>query len=554
MPKTNPRRTRSVDPRTIGGGFDLRDLIVLPAWLWTIVRLIQVSARYKIVTATLLIAIGSYLYWRDPIIIARNIAVAALVAAIFLYLWIWAHFEHDATPLRLTNAIRRRFILKHRWKLAMYEVGFLNTPRLHKIRYTPNGLTGWFYTDQGVHSTEVANSSLDIAAILRAYEVKVNNSEPHFAQISIIWGDPTSRILYPEDIVQARPRDRSTVTFGLDPDHQPVSVSLTTSILIIGESESGKSNCLWSILNGMNEKVIPYRLWVADPAGGVELSELENSPFLQSYSQRFTSIEAMISEAETHMEQRLSILKERHLRKSPNDAEFPINVLVVDELLSLPNWDQRSSLGQLLSAGRKAGFIVIALSQLSQIDALGRTRDLFPQRLCHATKSREMTDAALGSGAEISGAYCSRIPKSTPGVGYYFSLDTRVYTRFRTPLITDKATTTIAAGTAIQVPFRNTKSTRHASLLNRRTSVYQFYGDYEGEQGRLLYVGIAVDPAQRQKQHSQTKEWWRDVDTALTEIEWYSNRSQAKARETEVIQTSFPIYNKTEQLSPGRFL
>lgn len=486
--------------------------------------------------------------------IVWNLAAVYGLAAIFLYTWILLHFEHDPSFIRLSHAIRRRFIVKHRWPRAMRSIGMEKVPRLHKIRYTPNGLTGWFYTDQGVHSSDVANNALDIAAILKAYEVKINNSEPHFANISIVWGDPTSRILYPEDIVQTRPRDRSQVTFGLNPDHQPVNLSLTTSILVIGESESGKSNCLWSILNGLNEKQIPYRLWVADPAGGVELSELENSPFLKQYAQKFSDIEAMVSEAETHMSYRLTELKERHLRKSPNDEEFPLNILVVDELLSLPNWDQRSSFGQILSAGRKAGFIVIALSQLSQIDALGRMRDLFPQRLCHATKNREMTDAALGSGAEQSGAYCSRIPKSTPGVGYFFSLDSRIYTRFRTPLITDKSTTVIATGNILQATFKTqTKKRTLSNPLNRRTAVYQFYGDFEGEQGRLLYVGIAYDPADRQKKHAKTQEWWQDVDTHLTDIEWYKTRAQAYERETELIQTQFPIYNKTAQLSPGRF-
>lgn len=559
MARQRPRRIRSVNPQTIGGGWDFRDLIILPVWLWVIVRTVQAALRYKVVAGALLVPLITTIYyrvhatpWADiPYFIYRNLAVVAITATVFLYLWVYLHYEHDPTFKRLTMAIRRRFMVKHRWKIAMSEIGIPFPPRLRRIHYTPNGLTGWFYTDQGQNSTEVANDALDIAAILRAYEVKINNAEPHFAQISIIWGDPTSRILYPEDIIQARPRDRSQITFGLDPDHQPVSVSLTTSTLIIGESESGKSNCLWSILNGMNEKVIPYRLWVADPAGGVELSELENSPFLEQYVQRFSDIEIMISRMHGKMLERLETLKQNGKRKSPNDEEYPLNVLVVDELLSLPNYDQRSDLGQILSAGRKAGYIIIALSQLSQIDALGRMRDLFPQRLCHATKSREMTDAALGSGAELSGAYCSRIPKSTPGVGYFFSLDSRVYTRFRTPLITDKATQTIAAGNQIQTPFRQNK---RRSILDRRTAVYQFYGDYNGEQGRLLYVGIAFDPAERQKEHARDKEWWRDVDTSLTEIEWYGNRKAAKARETDLIKHEYPVYNKSEAVSAGRFL
>jgi S-DNA-T family DNA segregation ATPase FtsK/SpoIIIE len=525
----------------------LRYRINLPIWLWIFVYIFDALRRYKIISATIIIGIASF--WTTTSFLT-NIAVAFTAAAISLLLWIYFHYEHDPTPTRIIQAVRRRWLIKHRWPRALKRVGFNVIPPLRKIRYTPNGLTGKFKSDQGITSTDIANNHERIASILKAYEVKVNNSEPFRAYISIIWGDPTSRILYPEDIIQARPQNKESVTFGLDADHRPVNLSLTTSTLIIGESESGKSNCLWAVLNGMNEKQIHYRLWVADPAGGVELSELENSPFKEHYVQRFSDIELMISSMHEAMLTRLNALKEAGRRKNPNNEEYPLNVLVVDELLTLPNYDQRSDFGQILSAGRKAGFIVIALSQLSQIDALGRMRDLFPQRLCHATKNREMTDAALGTGAEQSGANCSRIPKSTPGVGYFFSLDSRVYTRFRTPLITDKATQTIAAGNKVQAPFRQTK---RRSIIDRTTAVYQFYGDYDGEQGRLLYVGIAFDPASRQKEHAREKDWWRDVDTSLTEIDWYPTRKQAKQRESELIRSEFPVYNQAEAVPAGRF-
>jgi hypothetical protein len=46
---------------------------------------------------------------------------------------------------------------------------------------------------------------------------------------------------------------------------------MTTSLLVGGASESGKSNLVWYILSALNELQVPYRLWVIDPAGGVEL-------------------------------------------------------------------------------------------------------------------------------------------------------------------------------------------------------------------------------------------------------------------------------------------
>jgi len=52
----------------------------------------------------------------------------------------------------------------------------------------------------------------------------------------------------------------------------------------------------------------------------------------------------------------------------------------------------------ILTVGRKAAFTVCALSQLPQKDVIGDLRDLFPQRIALAMRSRSMTDAVLGPG------------------------------------------------------------------------------------------------------------------------------------------------------------
>jgi hypothetical protein len=61
------------------------------------------------------------------------------------------------------------------------------------------------------------------------------------------------------------------------------------------------------------------------------------------------------------------------------------------------------------------------------------------------------------------------------------------------------------------------------------------------EQGGLLYVGIAGNPARRFQEHAVTKEWWWQVD--WIHVEHYRTRLEAAAAEIEAIRTEQPKYN-----------
>jgi hypothetical protein len=536
-----------------GGGPDLLEMIRFKNRTWILIRCLLFPFRHRILSFAVIVILATMIFESASwFMILINLMLATGMVASALYTYTYMKYAYAPTLPRLTKAIRRRWLVHKRWPMAIKAAGFNTSRKLRKVKYTPNGLVGVFRTNEGHTAMDLQAGADDLAAVLEANEVKVDANVPYEAHVSIIWGDPTERILFPEDISEMQSGEDDRVTFSLDADHQPLELSINTSVLIIGESESGKSNCFWSIVNGLNEKDIPYKLWVADPAGGVELDSLENAPNTLAYASTISEISDLIAGAHTAMERRLTLIK-GHERKYKRNEDFPLNILVIDELLLLPRWDQQSPLGMILSSGRKAGFIVIALSQLSQIDALGRTRDLFPQRICHATKSAEMTDAALGSGAEAAGAHCAKISKRTPGVGYYFSLQTRLYTRFRTPLISDENTKIIASGHLIQRTVTNDpiKSKFRKRLGRRRTSLYRYYGEYQGEIGRLLYVGIAYDPKQRWDQHcNDPKEPWcpEAVDTGLTEYEWFSSRLEAKAAETIAIREEHPVFNKQEQV------
>src|SRR5215218_2022413 len=163
----------------------------------------------------------------------------------------------------------------------------------------------------------------------------------------------------------------------------------------------------------------------------------------------------MVAEMEADMNTRLAAQKGRRVRAHTPTLGEPVDLLLVDELLYLDALLKRgksSSLGRIMTAGRKAAFSVIACTQLARVDAIGGVRDLFLQRLVFRTVSREATEAALGSGsgwAEKAPAH--RIARDAKGVGY--AVDTLGVTAasdeavlFRSVYLTDAQVRQIAAG------------------------------------------------------------------------------------------------------------
>lgn len=492
---------------------------------------------------------------RDSIVWQASAIITGLMFCMYLLILCAREYPNHrySTKRSLLLGIYRMFKVKRRWRKATRAAGFPQKPRLSKVRSSPNGVTA--HVNVGKVSKTVTNlqSSSDyIAAVLGAHEVATEFISPAEAKLHMIWGDPTARLLTPGQIPQEQ-ASVMQVAFGLDPDGHPVYASLTTSLLIVGESESGKSNGLWSILNGLNTKGIPYRLRVIDPAGGTEFNKLQDSWLTREYTDNVRKVDATVANTKKHLYERLAEMGKRGERSHLPSVDEPLEILIIDELLMLKHHDSDSDLAEIISVGRKANFIVVALSQLSQVDALGRVRDLFPQRICLATKSDDMTNSVLGPNAERDGARCSRIPKSTPGVGYYYSNEQKRFQRFRFPLITDEQTTIIADGGNVtpqktaptmrltkKIPSHNVRRMmKNVSLDNRKTALYKLFDASD----TLLYVGIGHNPNTRLADHARTKVWWSEVDQSRTYITWYPKRKFAREQELHSIRTEHPRYN-----------
>jgi predicted GIY-YIG superfamily endonuclease len=363
------------------------------------------------------------------------------------------------------------------------------------------------------------------------------------------WGDPTSRELTLKDIPM--PAD-GRICFALDPDGRPASIDYNRSMLLVGETGSGKSNVIWALIAGLNEAGIPYRLRIIDPAGGVELSLLQNSPHTKVYCDKGSKAEEQINATREAMEGRLSWMKAHgiiDLTEEPIDEQNPLDITIIDELLLLGDTIKKgvlSPFGEILSVGRKARYVIWACSQLAQVDTLGRIRDLFSQRICLATKSREMTEAALGPSAEAMGAKCSKI--TTPGVGYQYTDGARGFTRIRSVHIPKRGSerAQIAQGKAPGVIRTEARASvlQQKELFNRRTALYRLYTP----SGKLLYVGITANPNTRFTEHAAEKPWWHEVDLTSPVIEWYGNRRKALEAEERAIKSERPVYNVVHAL------
>ncbi|GIM90346.1 GIY-YIG nuclease family protein [Paractinoplanes toevensis] len=77
------------------------------------------------------------------------------------------------------------------------------------------------------------------------------------------------------------------------------------------------------------------------------------------------------------------------------------------------------------------------------------------------------------------------------------------------------------------------------STLDAPTAVYRVFDQL----GRLLYVGVAIDPEVRLACHAREKLWWRDVDPSRTRIDWFPNRHAGITEENRALETESPIHN-----------
>ena len=245
---------------------------------------------------------------------------------------------------------------------------------------------------------------------------------PGYLQLVVGRLDPLAQVITVPAPVAV---DLGAIQLGRREDGAPWTVRLRGShTLIAGATGAGKGSALQSLIRGLGPAIRDglVRLWVLDPKGGMELAA--GAPLFERFAyDSAANMADLLEDAVKVMQERAARLRGRTRLHTPTTDE-PLIVVIVDELASLTAYAERddrrrisAALSLLLSQGRAVGVVVVAALQDPRKEVLP-FRDLFPTRIALALVEAEQTDLVLGRGARVRGADCSRIPLTTPGIGW----------------------------------------------------------------------------------------------------------------------------------------
>lgn len=437
----SPTRTHKVPLTAPSSGAKLLDLIELPLPVFIGWRTLRFFIKRWWIT--LILAAFLYFPWWFAIV-----SIAIYPTMLFMFMWYHNTGHRVGAVYRATlHYARARIGWRTACESAEINLGH-HRPHLGSLRYPPkiankNGTALTFRINMkrvGLRVNDLEENRDYVAASLGARRTRVIRLTPGIATLTLEWEKNL------EHSIVANPSNQINTTqlprIELDQD---VMVELDTSILVVGESGSGKSNLTWNILNALNENNVPHRDYVLDPKK-VELAELMDGRYTVQYADNQDDFQRVIEQFHKDMLATFARMKRDGIRRIQLSDENPLNILIIDEMLLLRAAKDGidGPLGEILSAGRAAGYIVIANSQLGQVDAISRLRDLFPQRVCMAVKSDDLVNAVLGPKAFEKGARCTEITEK--GVGYIYTEFAGAFQRFKPPYVDDRGIKEIAMG------------------------------------------------------------------------------------------------------------
>jgi S-DNA-T family DNA segregation ATPase FtsK/SpoIIIE len=356
------------------------------------------------------------------------------VATVALVVWWrrWPDTFHPTAGRVLLGLWRSLWAYGARWRTAMMLSGLGG--RFNGDEYLPRvvGVRAGRYTDRvtvrivaGQQAADWARrrDALAHAFAARSCQVCELSRRPGYIRLDVGRLDPLAPVVPALAVPEAV--DLAAVPVGRREDGAPWAVRLRGShTLIAGATGAGKGSVLWSLIRSLGPGVRAglVKLWVLDPKGGMELAA--GAPLFDRFAYDTAGDMAeVLEDAVAVMQRRAGRLRGMTRLHEPTVAE-PLIVVVVDELASLTAYAERddrrrigAALSLLLSQGRAVGVVVVAALQDPRKEVLP-FRDLFPTRIALALVESEQTDLVLGRGARARGADCSRIPLTTPGIGF----------------------------------------------------------------------------------------------------------------------------------------
>lgn len=337
-------------------------------------------------------------------------------------------------------------------KLGSAETGF---PRVEWWDYSRHGLTVDILMRGGQTVADWTNDDTRsrIAHHVGVDQVTASSPAPGWVRLELRVHDTLAEAVTTDTPdTMAAGVDLQAVPVGVREDGAPWLLRILYShILLAGATGSGKGSVLWSILAGLGPaikaKLVDVRM--ADPKGGAEFGRGENRLFTR-FAVDSGSILAMLTEARDEMDERLARMRAAGVRKLVPTVDEPLILIIIDEAASLSSYADRTEqeefrklTGLLLSKGRAAGVSVIAALQDPSKETMPN-RQLFPVRIGLRLDEPTQTAMVHGQGARDRGAYCDRIPETTPGVGYVGEDGSTEFVRVRAFWIDDDQADAIA--------------------------------------------------------------------------------------------------------------
>jgi hypothetical protein len=466
-------RVTAVDPQTFGSDARVTDYLHKPLWLLVIERTIVwwVKHYWLLFFAVALVWVHtSYgLGW----LISGMAVLGGLVVVGLAWIAVMLLVVGGGVSSRVVVMLWKMAVVNYKWNKVCFAAALVN----RRGRSVPNiwllhlgrgcrGVRG--YVNSGRLGLPIAKfketfvKDTICASLPGAVMVRVTPIDAGRGWVEILWEDPLAEIVTPAVLSDGQSLRGSRIPFGIDEDRTVVGIYPERSLLIGGESGSGKSGVVWSLLRGMQEVGTPHELHVIDPKGGIEMGELAGYQHTVNYVSDSTGAGRLVRRVAEDMFKRMKTMPGRKVKISP---ETPLNVLIIDELLLVGTVLAEGidgPLGQLLTQGRASGYVVWACSQLGQKSVIGELRDVFVQRVCMAVRSSALTNAVLGDGAEQDGALCSAIPQDMPGIGYVYVEGQLGYRRFRSVYVSDEEIAAIVGDSSDWTPPRRVASPRSA--------------------------------------------------------------------------------------------
>lgn len=555
------RPVREVSPWTLGSGVTLREMVQFPPWLIFLYRLILIfcsgllwCVRHWVVCSAVVLGLWWWLWsgwWQLGVLGVLLVPAGFWFGRVALLLQV-----SEATSVRaVLRGLRRCSHVRRLWQPTLFQLNVTargdgeSVPPLENMLPTDTGVVATVVTGAvALNSVKLVKFEPELASGLFCDRVTVRSLTPSLASVRFEWGQHLRQVYRLGDLPGGEPvsADKpAKIRFGVRADGSAASIVSNLSTLIGGASGAGKSSTMWSVIAGYMETV-PVRLRIIDPSG-VEFAELgrqlgkglvhdyvadENLPGARKLADFWEDL------TEAFNRRMVAVNQSGDRWHVPTDKE-PLDILIIDEILPLAAQLRKEStdhiVGRICYLGRKAGFVVIAASQAAQVDAIGRIRDLFPQRICHRTMSRYLTDAFLGEGAESDGARCSQLDaEHDQGVSYMAAEGVRGYTALRSAWVPDTETKLIAQR-------QRPTSEANIGLRNKPTAMYQM----RNADSEIIYIGIAEANRieDRWSEHARTKKWWREVHGTPSVVATFPDRDTAETAEALAIKKHRPRYN-----------